>query len=230
MLVFINKNMDIDKLLEKRKHVYEFYKDNIPSKHLIDSLLKRTWKVTPSKNQFMAYNVNVIAPEHTNYKKQIYNLCTFYEKDINKQNSISDVSDLNANLLCLLTAPYILIFTNRFEDSPNKEQLDQHNKGVYYEALDKNNFEELYDTNSLEVGMFSKTLTALCLQNNLDVSYTKCFPFSVQKWKEVLPFIQTRPILVMSIGKGKTFKLPKLVNNEITDLRPEYKKIVKWIF
>ena len=37
-----------------------------------------------------------------------------------------------------------------------------------------------------EVGMFANKLSELCLENNLDVSYTKCFSSKSKDWIETL--------------------------------------------
>ena len=49
--------------------------------------------------------------------------------------------------------------------------------------------------------MFANKLSELCLENNLDVSYTKCFSSKSKDWIETLPFVDTMPIMIMSIGK-----------------------------
>lgn len=223
--------MNIEDILKKRKHVYEFESEIIPSKDLINSLLKRTWKVTPSKNQFMAYTIHIVGPNEKSIKESIYNICTTNEAqtDTNNTSVVKTRKLLNKNLLCLLTAPYNLIFTNRLENEPNKEQEYLISKGVYYEAVDPKKFETLYSTNSIEVGMFAKILTTLCLENNLDVTYTKCFSANYKDWIKTIPFVKTSPIMIMSIGKGKTFKEPKKYNGEITDLRPNFERIINWI-
>ena len=82
----------------------------------------------------------------------------------------------------------------------------------------------MYDTCCIEVGMFAKTLTGLCLENNLDVSYTKCFSSKSKDWIETLPFVDTMPIMIMSIGKGKIYR-----DTNSNDLRPDFERIVKWI-
>ena len=223
--------MNIEDILKKRKHVYEFESEIIPSKDLINSLLKRTWKVTPSKNQFMAYTIHIVGPNEKSIKESIYNICTTNEAqtDTNNTSVVKTRKLLNKNLLCLLTAPYNLIFTNRLENEPNKEQEYLISKGVYYEAVDPKKFETLYSTNSIEVGMFAKILTTLCLENNLDVTYTKCFSANYKDWIKTIPFVKTSPIMIMSIGKGKIFKKPKKYNGEITDLRPNFERIINWI-
>lgn len=206
----------IDDILKNRKHVLEFT-DEVPSKELIDSLLQRTWKVTPSKNNFMAYTIHVVTDKDK--RKAIYNMCISNEKQLNDDNA-----PLNENLLCILTAPYVLIFANRFEDKPNQRQQELIEQGVYYEAVDPDKFETLFSTNSIEVGMFAKTLTGLCLENNLDVSYTKCFSQNYKNWIETLPFVNRNPIMIMSIGKGKIYREIKE-----DDLRPDFERIINWV-
>jgi len=221
----------IDEVLSKRRHVIEFesdFKDDL----LIKSLLQKTWKVTPSKNQLMAYTVNVIGTDQREIKEAVYDICTQNERDVNDDLYVKLQNDkhiINENLLCLLTAPYLLIFTNRLVDTPNKKINGNKENGVYYEATDPKNFEQSYSTNCIEVGMFAKCLTGLCLENNLDVSYTKCFSNSPKKWTKTIPFIRTSPIMIMTIGKGKVYKKPEKYNDEILDKRPDFGKIINWI-
>ncbi len=199
----------------KRRHVLEF-KDKIPDKELVNSLLQRTWKVTPSKNNFMAYTVHVFTSKST--KNLIYNMCNANEKQLNAN------STTEGQYQCILTAPYVLLFTQRLEDKPNKKQQHLIDKGVYYEAVDPNELANMYDTCCIEVGMFAKTLTGLCLENDLDVSYTKCFSQDCKDWIETLPFINRHPIMIMSIGKGKKYRERKL-----DDLRPNFERIINWV-
>ena len=55
--------MDIFKHLDKRAHVMKYDNDRIPPEERIDDLLYKTWKVTPSKNNFMPYHCNVLGPD-----------------------------------------------------------------------------------------------------------------------------------------------------------------------
>lgn len=47
-------------LLEKRRHVRKYRTDKHPPYELIEKLLWKTWKTTPSKNNFMPYNCHVL--------------------------------------------------------------------------------------------------------------------------------------------------------------------------
>ena len=205
----------IDDILKYRRHVNEF-EDEIPDKELINSLLQKTWKVTPSKNNFMAYTVHVVTDNST--KKLIYNMCTANEKQVN-ENSTTE-----GEYKCILTAPYVLLFTQRLEDKPNKRQQELINKGIHYEAVNPNELKNIYPTNSIEVGLFANTLTGLCLEHNLDVSYTKCFSANYKDWIKTLPFVNRDPIMIMSIGKGKIYREIKE-----GDLRPDFERIINWV-
>ena len=205
----------IDDILKNRRHVIEF-EDEIPDKELVNSLLQRTWKVTPSKNNFMAYTVHVFTSKST--KNLIYNMCNTNEEKLNANNTTE------GQYKCILTAPYVLLFTQRLEDKPNKQQQKLIDKGVFYEAVDPNELNNMYDTCCIEVGMFAKTLTGLCLENNLDVSYTKCFSQNYKNWIETLPFVNRNPIMIMSIGKGKIYREIKE-----DDLRPDFERIINWV-
>lgn len=204
-----------DDILKYQRHV-TLFKTEIPDKELINSLLQRTWKVTPSKNNFMAYTVHVVTDNAT--KKLIHSMCTKNEEQVNAN------STTHGEYQCILTAPYVLLFTQRLEDKPNQQQQKLIDKGVYYEAVDPNELATLYDTCCIEVGMFAKTLTGLCLENDLDVSYTKCFSQNYKDWIETLPFVNRNPILIMSIGKGKIYREIKE-----GDLRPDFERIINWV-
>ena len=112
----------IDDVLKYRRHVIEF-EDEIPDKELVNSLLQRTWKVTPSKNNFMAYTVHVFTSKST--KNLIYNMCNANEEKLNANNTTE------GQYKCILTAPYVLLFTQRLEDKPNKQQQKLIDKGVF---------------------------------------------------------------------------------------------------
>ena len=54
------KTLPLFELLEKRRRHVVSYKDNVhPDKKLIDEALYKAWKSTPSKNNMMAYRVDV---------------------------------------------------------------------------------------------------------------------------------------------------------------------------
>ena len=115
--------MDAYELLSKRNHIHKYEKDKIPPKELIDDLLYKTWKTTPSKNNFMPYHVNVLGPEHVDEKASITKKCMANKKEINEdkipKHYSKDHGDKweedgsNPSFIHINTAPYVLVFTQR---------------------------------------------------------------------------------------------------------------------
>lgn len=229
----LTQKTSISKILEKRKAVKEFEtKFSIPD-IVLNSLLERTWKVTPSKNQFMPYTVHVLGPKHQTYKNLIYQLCLNNEQKNDKiqageqQERYGKELPFYANIM---SCSHLLVFTLRVEDNPSEFQKFSMSKGHKFEAVCESTIENLYPTASLEVGMFSNVLGTLCLENNIDVSYILCFTKKLENWKEI-PFVTRLPILLMPIGKGKVYRMDILKKHGIFeyDLRPEYSRIVNFI-
>lgn len=219
-------------VLKNRKAVREYDSTVKLSDSLIDSLLKQVWKVTPSKNQFMPYTVHVLGPEHQAYKELVYKNCLSNE---NKNDNIADCETtryqknlpLYANIR---NCSHLLIFTLRLEDKPNVAQQRAIAKGQRHEATNELLLDTLSSTASVEVGMFSDALSILCLENNIDVSYTLCFHKNLDYWKN-LPFVTRKPLLLMTLGKGKTYRTDWLAQRGVLqhDLRPAYERIVNFV-
>jgi hypothetical protein len=220
----------IDDMLKNRQHVLEYDTEaNIPQSK-INSLLERTWKVTPSKNNFMPYNIHVLGPEHEMYKKFVYFICVSNENFMNSKSHVSSINNVNPNYKNILSCSYLLIFTMRLEDQPSVFQQQQINNGIYYEAVDEENLFKLKDTASLEVGLFSNTFTGLCLEEGIDTSFTLCFRRDVEFWQD-LPFVKRSPLLLMTVGKGKVYRRDVAIEEgwSNNDLRPNYDRIVKFV-
>lgn len=222
----------IENILKKRKAVREYNTSVDISEELIDKLLYQTWAVTPSKNQFMPYTVNILGPAHQDYKNLIYLNCLSNE---NKTDNIEDCESERYQKFLpqyanIKSCSYLLVFTMRLEDSPNKMQQLAIDKGRRHEATDETRLNKLYSTASLEVGMFANTLSALCLENEIDVSYVLCFHKDLAQWSNI-PFVKRQPILLMTIGKGDIYRVDHLKQYGWLeyDLKPDYKKIVNFI-
>ena len=219
-------------ILKNRRAVREYDSTVKLSDSLIDSLLKRAWEVTPSKNQFMPYSIHVLGPQHQEYKELVYKNCLSSE---NRNDNIDncevaryqEILPLYANIR---NCSHLLIFTLRLEDTPNKTQQSAINKGRRHEATDESRLDKLFSTASLEVGMFSDALSVLCLENNVDVSFTLCFHRDLDYWKN-LPFVTRSPLLLMTLGKGKIYRTDWLEERGWLqyDLRPNYERIVKFV-
>ena len=80
---------------------------------------------------------------------------------------------------------------------------------------------------AIEIGMFSKILTTLCLENNIDVSYLLCFPTKEQdkRWYE-FDFLDDEILFSMQLGY-KSNKFTRNKNKEET--KPEKNEIINWL-
>ena len=71
--------MDAFELLSKRRHIHKF-SETPPPKETIENILWKAWKVTPSKNNFVPYNINVLGPDAVEEKEQVLNLSKLNKK------------------------------------------------------------------------------------------------------------------------------------------------------
>jgi hypothetical protein len=222
----------LDEILAQRKHVMEFDRTaEPPSKELVDSLLRRAWKVTPSKNNFMPYTINVLGPEYQDEKDHLYRKSLASETSANKNNPIPDSHDqLNMPAYaCIASCAYLLVFTDRWEDQPNPYQKMCWDKlGVFHAPMTKEGVRSIGETVSLEVGMFATAFAGLCVDNGIDVSYTLNFKRRLEEWEDTW-FVNERPMLIMSIGTARVYREDLKQHGLYKgDLRPEYERIVKW--
>jgi hypothetical protein len=220
----------IDEILKKRKNVKEYDSNAIITKDQIDSLLYRTWKITPSKNNFMPYTIHVLGPEQQEFKNDLYRICLSNEGRADGVNAESRYTKSLPQYSNIINCSYALIFAMRFEDQPNEYQKDALQRGKCFEAMDPTNPSRLISTVRIEIGMFADAFSALCLENNIDVSFTLCFQRELKYWQS-LPFVKTEPLLIMTAGKGKTYShdLDVKRNRFHLNLRPEYERIVNFI-
>lgn len=222
----------IDELLQKRRYVKEFYKEADIPRDLVDSLLEKTWKVTPSKNNFMPYKVHVLGPEHIYYKEKVFLNCLKNESDGDGQD-VNDIMDSRygtqpPNYANILSCSYLLVFTLRPEDKPNELQKFLINRGHNYEAVNEKKINKIYPGASLEVGLFMDCFSALCIFHGIDVSFVGCFSKDLSDWKD-LPFITHKPLSIMPIGKGKIYRDEEDAVKKGFDLRPDYNRIVNFV-
>lgn len=233
--------MDAYELLSKRNHIHKYKEDKIPPKELIDDLLYKAWKTTPSKNNFMPYHVNVLGPEHVDEKASITKKCMVNKKQINEEKIPKHYSKdhgdkweedgSNPSFIHISTAPYVLVFTQRICE-PNAYYAETIRRGDFYEQMHEEYFGEIQRTTSVEIGWFMSNLTALALEQGLDTSTLLCFPYHSKTWKkgwEDIPWISGPVVLLGSIGYAKQTRRQYLSfwarNN---DKKPEKETVVKW--
>ena len=141
-------------LLDERRHVKVYDGESIPDKELIEKILWRAWKVTPSKNNFMPYHVNVLGPERASEKESILIKSVKNKKSINEPNIPKYHADYsekhkvwkedgyNAYFYHLKSAPYLLVFTQRV-CTPNDYYRKSIEGGDFYEQMHEDHMESM---------------------------------------------------------------------------------------
>lgn len=220
---------------KKRRHVRKYKLDVYPPKEIIEKVLWKAWKTTPSKNNFMPYNVFVLGPEQEEMKTRIWN------KSLqNHQRAENDAKELgliekpqnmaNPYYEHVKFNPYLLVFTCRVCPKPNEYYRKQILRGHFADQMYPEFVNRIYDTTCVEVGLFTAHLSLYCIEENIDVSYTSCFPRNVEKWADV-PFVKYRPCLLMSMGYAQRYREQDLKDAGILheDIKPESNEVIQWI-
>lgn len=217
-------------LLNRRQHVFMYDTENIPEKKLIEDLLWKAWKVTPSKNSFMPYHCNVLGPDKVNEKHSIWQKSMMNKKQINEKEIKDHKEDgYNPYFKHLSSAPYLLVFTQRV-CKPNAYYQRSIDEGDYFEQTDSKKVESMIRTTATEVGMFMANLSAFALEKGLDTSTIACFPYSNLKAWSDLPWVKYPVVLLGSIGKAKLYRRNRMGQEERKmDMKPEPEEVIKWI-
>ena len=219
--------MNTYNILQNRKYVKKYDNNYKISQELIEEMLYKTWKVTPSKNNFMAYNVHVVGPDSPEIKQKVFLNCLSNERKLDGNENILEERYLDdlPNYANILNCSHLLIFTMRLETEPNPYQQFLIQRGHKYEAVDQRTLNDMLPTVSFETGLFADTFSALCLENDLDVSFTGCFRRDLDSWKDI-PFVTQKPVMIMTVGKARQYLDKSL---DLPDPRPNFNRIVNFI-
>lgn len=237
--------------MHKYKHIIEYDTIDIPDIHLVKQCLHEAWNNTPSKQNFMPYNVFVIGPGDKTIKEKIYykSIMQEYAVNLTRYEGI-DETDPKAVEAAMIqhrgvppqfinfkTAPYVLLFTQRIENEPNPFNQYLTDRGWSFEQTNaawktssrvKN---KAFGLVMLEIGMFANAFSNLCLMNGIDISYTRCLPTHMNFWADPdFSFLENPPQLIMTAGKGKVSRREfyTTVRHGI-DYKPDFERIVKFI-
>ena len=179
-------------------------KDKIPEKELIDSLLKKTFEIVPSKQSLVPYKIVVLGPD-SELKKQMKKICKKFYQPAYELNS-----------------PYVLVFTER--------KIKKVSPAIQRRIWRKHPYEKIMNIGSglkeksVEVGMFATIFTELCLEKELSIGYTQCFPDEISEHFEN-DFLERNPILILSVGYGDQEKSMKMKD----EYKPDLEDILQWI-
>jgi hypothetical protein len=217
----------IDNVLKHYKYVKTYDRSKDVPQSVIDDLLQRTWKVTPSKNNFMPYKLHVLGLQHQDLKDKVYEKALKHQDD---QDHLTGPDLKIPRFHNIVSCHYLLIFTERAEDQPNEHQQNLIALGRKYTQTDPNKLGEHYSNTLLEIGMFCNTFAALCIESKLDISYTLCFPKKLEKWQDHgFEFLDQEPVFIMTAGKALAYLRDEYTALEKLDLRPNYDRIVNFV-
>ena len=236
--------MDALELLDKRRHVMK-WSDDIPDKALIEKVLWKAWKVTPSKNNFMAYNVNVYGPDQMEMCEKIRNLSKKNKKRTNEthiprekttpgvlDNELTEWDDGEGENIYfdhLATAPYLVVYSQRICE-PNEYYAESVKQGDYYEPMHLSELPNIIRGVSVEVGMFAANLGAFALEAGLDTSTTLCFPAEYNDGWQDIEGVDHPVMLMQSIGycgQSKREFADDWANK--ADMKPKPETVIRWI-
>ena len=229
--------MSIEELFSKRRQIRAAWdQKRLPSKEIIQDILERTMKIAPSKQNLFPFKIHAYGLDDLEKKQIIGQICALHPTgSVNHMDSenkggmiksaagtinVKDhVLDDEGNDMRI--SPCVLVFEQRLCEANNfiKEYSKLHNisNEARFAQIDLKRFRG--NANKalacVEIGMFIKCLAGLCLENDLGISYIKCFPEWV--WKDhqneynknknkngldwdSLPEITESPIMVVQIG------------------------------
>jgi len=202
---------NIEKLLSKRKQVRQYSVEKIPNLEDVNRIINKTYDLVASKQSLVPYKITVLGPHKKEEKQELYNLSVK-----------NDGGHGNENIF----APYVLCFTNRLVDNPNLSVKRKVAKGHRYDLLDPEKYRTRGMEVGVEVGMFSKILTLLCMEYNFDVSYLLCFSDSAS---QQLSFLDDKLIFSLQIGYQKSSDIKDKFLKDADEYKPDITEIVEWL-
>ena len=201
----------IEKLLSKRKQVRQYSVEKIPNLEDVNRIINKTYDLVASKQSLVPYKITVLGPHKKEEKQELYNLSVK-----------NDGGHGNENIF----APYVLCFTNRLVDNPNLSVRRKVAKGHRYDLLDPEKYRTRGMEVGVEVGMFSKILTLLCMEYNFDVSYLLCCSDSAS---QQLSFLNDKLIFSLQIGYQKSSDIKDKFLKDADEYKPDITEIVEWL-
>ena len=226
----------IEEILKNRKNVSFFREDKIPDKKIIENLLEKTHNLTPHKNNFWHYEIEVYGPEHIEEKRYtaISTVCSDGRDEFIGSNSPKKYEKLEKIYDEWLyfhnnqvTAPYLFVYTKK-----DKLLTDTQLKSDYYK---KGRLEQVFDVNYqtksdmwlIQSGMHSIILSALAVEQGLDASFCKCYFYNHHIHTNILRKAKKRPgDIAFLLGLGYADKEKHTYQSYVE--KPLLEEIIKW--
>ena len=197
--------------MKNYKYVLDF-QPKAPNKIIMLRCLEYAWRHTPSKNNFMNYNVYVLGPDQSDRKLNLYYKCLENQSrsngnHITGRNALEEYESKlykgksMPNYVSIKSAPYVILYTQRTANTFNDYQNNLIKNGFVYEqtfAKGHEKYSHATGNATLEVGMFANNLANKCLKHNIDTSYVGCI---LREWKEPeWQFLDDVPLLIQCLG------------------------------
>ena len=202
----------IEEVYKKRVKVRRFT-DKVPDHNLIIDMMKKTHDLVASKQNLMPYKIHVLDPKCKIQKEELFKLTT------------QSVSNATKNIQ--VYAPYVLVFTSRLAE-PNEFVEKKISEGHFYQACFPETYHNKVAINiaCIEIGMWTKIFTGLCLEHDIDVSYLKCFDTNPDNWS----FINELPLFVASVGYcnwwSESARLDRYGHHTVGETKPNFNEVV----
>ena len=221
----------IEDSLGKRKHVMHYDTEIIPTYEEVKEILQVGFSLATSKQKAYAYKFWVLGPNKER-SHTLWEVAEGRKIDVDYEaygtTTDDEVYSMNTGLFHIRSAPWTFLITPR-TSSPNphfKYHFETTRSKWQLEDRDFVNTKNR-ESNAIEVGMVAKAITGAALDRGWDVSYNICFHNDKTKWPKSLPFISDyatgfRPVMMMTLGKGKTYFYERLVEDGTIANDPKY--------
>lgn len=229
--------MIFDLLETKRNHVRK-YCDIIPDRELIENALWKAWKTTPSKNNFMAYQLNVYGPDKEIEKEIMWNFAVanhINAEDVAVEKGFADKTqegEPNPYYEHIRYNPYLFVWHGRVCTKANPFYQRQIDSGHFADQMYDEYVEHISGSTNVEVGIFAANLTVYLLENGLDMSYNSCFVRDKTVWQRSgFNWVTQDPILMMSVGYAERYRRQDLEDWGVSqdDYKPEIGDVIRWM-
>ena len=227
--------------LNKRKQVWLYDRKKIPPKEKIQELIDMALEITPSKQNYQPYTINILGPDKENENKFQKEKLKLWSKVVGNHHAIEDralkegkikdsIHVINRNYQHILSAPYVLVLETRLCKNNDYMELGVQESSHFAEQVIETELESLGTLIAMEVGLFCHALTGLCMEEGLDVSFTSCFPKRPERWSE-FSYVNREPHLIMSIGHGDYYQRNFMQKTDVAklDWKEDPKNIINWV-
>ncbi len=241
----ITKNREVTSqfydTLNQRKQVWLYDREKVPTKEKIEELITMALEITPSKQNYQPYTINILGPDKPGEDKFQKEKLKLWSKVLGNHHAIEDralaqgkikdsVHIVNRNYQHILSAPYVLVFETRLCKNNDYMELGVQESSHFAEQVIETELESISSLISMEVGLFAHALTGLCMEEGLDISFTSCFPKRPKRWPD-FSYVNREPHLIMSIGYGDFYRMNFMQKSdqEKMDWKPDPKDIINWV-